>query len=289
MKNCPNCMAPVQSDYMFCAQCGSDLRIPRCPSCKKELPENAVFCPYCGNRLPTAAPVEKATGSASSSAYVLSDSKTASVPDKVSGEAFGQAKTAPVGLLSDFLDRDSPLAKKEAEPLCKNESDAAMLQELGDMFFRDCGRVMIDQTGNTPALRLTAISRIGQFLENLGYTEYRFAAYCTCYKPDYLSYLTMRGHDSCYDGGCGGYSSYSCYYELNRISQEEFDARKEEYIKAKEKGSTRALFEPGWLLNQYYIPYADKTEAFYIDGILYLRDPLEISGYFKIEQKYECV
>lgn len=51
---CPNCQAPIQSDDVFCGQCGATLG-NRCPTCREPASPGDTFCMHCGTRLPEVA------------------------------------------------------------------------------------------------------------------------------------------------------------------------------------------------------------------------------------------
>ena len=55
---CPHCGAELQSDSLFCCECGERLTAPAqsvCPACGAENPPDALFCGMCGTRLAGAA------------------------------------------------------------------------------------------------------------------------------------------------------------------------------------------------------------------------------------------
>ncbi len=52
---CPNCKAQVETDFLVCPFCGTQLRRP-CPSCQRPLSSQWRTCPYCGKTVPRAAP-----------------------------------------------------------------------------------------------------------------------------------------------------------------------------------------------------------------------------------------
>jgi hypothetical protein len=47
-QNCPNCRQRVQTDFMLCPFCHTELK-QRCPRCEKLLLPKWDLCPYCGN------------------------------------------------------------------------------------------------------------------------------------------------------------------------------------------------------------------------------------------------
>jgi Double zinc ribbon len=61
--SCPQCHAPVNAKFNYCASCSYNLR-PACPQCHREVRPSDRFCPYCALELkdsPAAAPHEEAS------------------------------------------------------------------------------------------------------------------------------------------------------------------------------------------------------------------------------------
>ncbi|MBN1481095.1 zinc ribbon domain-containing protein [candidate division KSB1 bacterium] len=49
-KTCPQCNSPIQSDFVVCPNCGTNLR-NTCPKCQKNVQKGWKVCPYCGESL----------------------------------------------------------------------------------------------------------------------------------------------------------------------------------------------------------------------------------------------
>ena len=44
---CPVCGEEIQSDYLFCPRCFTQIK-KKCPKCNATLEKDAKICPYCG-------------------------------------------------------------------------------------------------------------------------------------------------------------------------------------------------------------------------------------------------
>jgi hypothetical protein len=49
--SCHKCGARARSNFVFCAQCGTELA-PACPNCKRSVEPGWQLCAYCGTGLP---------------------------------------------------------------------------------------------------------------------------------------------------------------------------------------------------------------------------------------------
>jgi RNA polymerase subunit RPABC4/transcription elongation factor Spt4 len=44
---CPNCSAPIGSDFAYCPKCGQAIA-PSCSNCGRAIRQDFICCPYCG-------------------------------------------------------------------------------------------------------------------------------------------------------------------------------------------------------------------------------------------------
>lgn len=165
-----------------------------------------------------------------------------------------------------------------------SEEYAIQLRKLGDAFFKDCDQILMEASGNTPPIRLAAITRFGQLLEAFRISGHTFADHTSCTEPGYLSYYCLwRTGGICLDGGCYSDEPDEHYYlNLRRITPEEYNSAKAgcNWV---EKGSFSVWYYRAEL------PGADQTEVVmresHNNSYLYLKNPMGILGYFEIEHK----
>lgn len=202
-------------------------------------------------------------------------------PAPVNAEPIRQQapKRSPDGMIRHLSDLwEAPKTSYSKATTYRDPDADRKLQAIGDAFFANCNRVLIDKPGNTPALRLEAIRRLKSYWENMPITCYSFAGNVSIYngaiefKYDYES----GSSDGCYDGGCGGYSSSTSYFlALDRISEEA-------YLSAKKKAPDRPLDYNSKFRYRTDLPFQEETEVvmdFYNES-MYLKNPMGIAGYF---------
>lgn len=229
----------------------------------------------------------------------FSGAAPAAQPSLPEPEAPAPVKTTPVSAVdqadpisvtkqnSDGMIRHlSDMKKRPASPYCKmspkyhGKDHRNKLATLGDAFWGKSDRVLLDLPGNTGEIRFEAISRLEKYLESLrctvgsdrslaGRGECSSDGNCITYEYHYIS------GGPCYDTHSDDPDIYETIV-LTRITREVYEQTKK-IAKDVPIGDS-----PSWTYEED-LPFEDQSELFILHGTLFLKDPMGISGYYKMD------
>ena len=93
---CPRCRRPVEDDFMVCAHCRTQLRLP-CTGCPRLLSPQWRHCPYCATPRPRPAAEQEAPADRDEEASTAARAGTGAAGPQRSGAEAERGQRAPAG------------------------------------------------------------------------------------------------------------------------------------------------------------------------------------------------